>query len=87
MPGEHDDRRLKRPRWPTGWLILAGLLAGVGIGLLIDTVPVGMAVGLAVGVGIDSVLNHVLNERPRADRDGDHAAGQGDPVDQSSQAG
>lgn len=49
-------------RWPTGWLILAGLLLGAGTGALLGQVPVGMAAGLALGVGIDSLLNHRLNE-------------------------
>lgn len=51
------------PRWPTGLLILVGLLIGAFAGLLVKEVPVGMVAGLAVGCGIDSLLNYWLNDR------------------------
>ncbi len=59
-PHEHDTRL----RWPTGWLMLAGLLTGAAIGWAAGLIPVGMTAGLAVGVGIDSLLHHRLDEVP-----------------------
>jgi len=59
---QHDHTA--RLRWPTGWLMLAGLLIGAAIGWVAGLVPVGMVAGLAVGVGIDSLLHHRLDELP-----------------------
>ena len=53
-----------RLRWPTGWLMLAGLLIGAAIGWAAGLVPVGMVAGLALGVGIDSLLHQRLDEVP-----------------------
>ena len=60
--GAHDH--ITRLRWPTGWLMLAGLLTGAAVGWAAGVVPVGMVAGLAVGVGIDSLLHHRLDEIP-----------------------
>jgi|GEM_PF-1394274 hypothetical protein len=48
-------------RYPTGVLMLAGILAGAVGGLLIDLVPLGTAIGMAIGAGLDVALNRWLN--------------------------
>jgi hypothetical protein len=67
MESEFDGNPADDPlrRWPTGWLTLAGILAGAGIGALVESVPLAMAAGLALGVGIDSLLNHQWNADQR----------------------
>jgi len=64
------------PRWPTGWVMLAGLLVGALAGWLAEMPPVGMVTGLAVGVGIDSLLNHWLNEVPAERQAGEQTHGE-----------
>lgn len=48
-------------RYPTGALMLIGLVAGAAGGVTIGIVPLGVAVGLALGAGLDAALNRWLN--------------------------
>lgn len=48
-------------RYPTGIVMLVGLLAGGLGGMAIGIVPLGVAAGLTIGAGIDALLNRWLN--------------------------
>lgn len=48
-------------RYPTGVLMLIGMLAGAGGGLAIGSVPLGTALGMVIGAALDVALNRWLN--------------------------